>query len=204
MKLDSKYFDKIRVKPGEERLARGRIPNCEWPGCAKPGRHKAPKSRDQEGQFFHYCTEHVQQYNKTYNYFAGMKDDAVADFQKDARTGHRPTWKLGENAWATHNGVKKPRSGAFRHSRGFRDPFQLLGEDGKPIAAKARSLRNGELKALHTLGLDETATAERAKTQYKTLVKRLHPDANNGSRANEDTLKAVIQAYDYLRSTGFC
>ncbi len=60
------------------------------------------------------------------------------------------------------------------------------------------------MKALHTLGLDETATPEKVQTQYKTLVKRLHPDANNGSRANEDTLKAVIQAYDYLRSTGFC
>ena len=60
------------------------------------------------------------------------------------------------------------------------------------------------MKALHTLGLDETATPATAKSQYKTLVKRLHPDANGGSRANEDTLKAVIQAYDYLRSTGFC
>ena len=47
-------------------------------------------------------------------------------------------------------------------------------------------------------------TAEQVKTQYKTLVKRLHPDANGGSRANEDTLNAVIQAYDHLRSSGFC
>ena len=47
-------------------------------------------------------------------------------------------------------------------------------------------------------------SAEQVKSQYKTLVKRLHPDANNGSRANEDTLKAVIQAYDHLRSSGFC
>ncbi|CAN5398503.1 J domain-containing protein [soil metagenome] len=206
MKLDSKYFDKIRVKPGEERLARGRVPPCEWPGCTKPGRHKAPKGRDQEGQFHNYCTEHVQLYNKTYNYFAGMKDDAVADYQKDARTGHRPTWKLGENSWATHNGGKKPRTGGFRHNAGFRDAFGVTGEDGEPKSDRrtGRLLRNGELKALHTLGLDETATPAAAKSQYKTLVKRLHPDANNGSRANEDTLKAVIQAYDHLRSTGFC
>ena len=51
MKLDSKYFDKIRVKPGEERLSRGKHPPCEWPGCAKPGRHRAPKGRNHEGQF---------------------------------------------------------------------------------------------------------------------------------------------------------
>jgi curved DNA-binding protein CbpA len=35
-------------------------------------------------------------------------------------------------------------------------------------------------------------------------VKRLHPDANGGSRANEDTLKSVIHAYDTLRASGFC
>jgi DnaJ-class molecular chaperone len=42
------------------------------------------------------------------------------------------------------------------------------------------------------------------KSTYKTLVKRLHPDANGGSRANEDRLREIIQAYDYLRTAGFC
>lgn len=200
MKLDSKYFDKIRVKPGEERLTRGKHPNCEWPGCARPGRHKAPKGRNQEGQFHSFCLEHVQQYNKTYNYFDGMKDDAIRDFQKEAQTGHRPTWKLGQNSSNMNAQGRRARPGSFR------DPFNLLGEDGQPGTGPnaARPVRNAELKALHTLGLDETATKEKVRSQYKTLVKRLHPDANNGSRANEDTLKAVIQAYDYLRSTGFC
>jgi DnaJ domain len=200
MKLDSKYFDKIRVKPGEERLTRGKHPNCEWPGCTKPGRHRAPKGRDQEGQFHAFCLEHVQQYNKTYNYFAGMKDDAIRDFQKEAATGHRPTWKLGQNASTMDASGRRAKPGSFR------DPFNLLGEGGKSgkTVSNARPIRNAELKALHTLGLDETASKEKVRTQYKTLVKRLHPDANNGSRANEDTLKAVIQAYDYLRSSGFC
>jgi curved DNA-binding protein CbpA len=54
------------------------------------------------------------------------------------------------------------------------------------------------------LGLDENATPDDAKAKYKMLVKRLHPDANGGSRANEDTLKAVIHAYDTLRASGFC
>jgi hypothetical protein len=200
MKLDSKYFDKIRVKPGEERLTRGKHPNCEWPGCTRPGRHKAPKGRNQEGKFHAFCLEHVQQYNKTYNYFDGMKDDAIQDFQKEAALGHRPTWKLGQNASTMDAKGRRARPGSFR------DPFNLLGEGGEPGKASknARPIRNAELKALHTLGLDETATKEKIRTQYKTLVKRLHPDANNGSRANEDTLKAVIQAYDYLRSTGFC
>jgi len=203
MKFDSKYFDKIRIKPGEERVVQDRVPHCEWPGCARPGRHKAPKGRNNEGQFFNYCTEHVQQYNKTYNYFEGMKDDEVAGFHKDAQTGHRPTWKLGQNSFAKLSGARRKATSAAK------DPFNLFSEaaDRAGRAGRhpsGRALRGTELKALQTLGLDDTATPDQVKTQYKTLVKRLHPDANGGSRANEDTLKAVIQAYDHLRSSGFC
>ena len=201
MKLDSKYFDKIRVKRGPAKVEKRQAPPCEWPGCAKPGAHRAPKGRGMEGQFFNYCLDHVQQYNKTYNFFDGMGDDAVAGWQKDALTGHRPTWKLGENSWASHSGSRRGDA----KSKKPRDPLNLFGTDKDETATRpGRTLRNAELKALHTLGLDEHATPEKAKTQYKTLVKRLHPDANGGSRDNEDALKAVIQSYDYLRSTGFC
>ena len=201
MKLDSKYFDKIRVKkPGAEKPVSESAPQCEWPDCPRPSRHKAPMGRGHEGQFHNYCTEHVQQYNKTYNYFDGMKDADVADFQKDARLGHRPTWKLGQNANPNVSGMRRK---AIRMGD---DPFGLNSKAGKQPGrhTSGRSLRNTELKALQTLGLDDQATPEQVKSQYKTLVKRLHPDANGGSRANEDTLKAVIQAYDHLRSSGFC
>ena len=201
MKLDSKYFDKIRVKkPGAEKKAADAIAQCDWPECPRPGRHKAPMGRGHEGKFFNYCTEHVQEYNKTYNYFAGMKDDEMVDFQKESRLGHRPTWKLGQNAQATASSVR--RKAAQMRS----DPFGLnaMAEKQPGRHTSGRLLRSTEIKALQTLGLDDSATADQVKTQYKTLVKRLHPDANGGSRANEDTLKAVIQAYDHLRSSGFC
>jgi curved DNA-binding protein CbpA len=199
MKLDSKYFDKIRVKSGAAAAKTSdSTPQCEWPDCPRPARHKAPKGRNAEGQYWNYCTEHVQQYNKTYNYFDGMKDDEVAGFQKDARTGHRPTWKLGQNGYA---GMGDKR----RTSRTSRDPFNLFTEAKTEAEAKlGRNLRSSEIKALQTLGLDENATPQQAKSKYKLLVKRLHPDANGGSRANEDTLKAVIHAYDTLRASGFC
>jgi hypothetical protein len=200
MKLDSKYFDKIRVKPAGGKPAAEAVPQCDWPDCPRPARHKAPMGRGHEGKFYNYCTAHVQEYNKTYNYFAGMKDDEMADFQKDSRLGHRPTWKLGQNATATASSVR-------RKAQQMRtDPFGLNGTGTKQPGRHptGRALRGTELKALQTLGLDDTATGEQVKTQYKTLVKRLHPDANGGSRANEDTLKSVIQAYDHLRSSGFC
>jgi hypothetical protein len=203
MKLDSKYFDKIRVKSGPKHKEPPAPVGCEWPGCTKPARHKAPKGRGAEGQFHNYCTEHVQAYNKTYNYFDGMKDQDVAGYHKDAQTGHRPTWKLGQNpnfanAYANINGMR-------RKARNASDPYGMFTSAEEQAQAKAaRNLRRTEIKALQTLGLDERATPEMAKSQYKTLVKRLHPDANGGSRDNEDTLKAVIHAYDTLRASGFC
>lgn len=200
MKLDSKYFDKIRVKPSTEKKATAdTIPQCDWPDCPRPGRHKAPMGRGHEGKFYNYCTEHVQEYNKSYNYFSGMKDDEMQEYQKNARLGERPTWKLGQNATPNASSVRRRAA----HMRA--DPFGINGSAKMPGRhPSGRALLSTELKALQTLGLDDTATAEQVKTQYKTLVKRLHPDANNGSRANEDTLKAVIQAYDHLRSSGFC
>jgi DnaJ-class molecular chaperone len=42
------------------------------------------------------------------------------------------------------------------------------------------------------------------KARYKELVKRHHPDANGGDRSAEERLRKVIQAYDYLRKSGFC
>lgn len=201
MKLDSKYFDKIRVKPStDKKKAAETIPQCDWPDCPRPGRHKAPMGRGHEGKFYNYCTEHVQEYNKSYNYFQGMKDDEMQEFQKNARLGERPTWKLGQNATPNASAVRR-RGAQLRD-----DPFGLAAKAAKAPGRhpSGRALRSTEIKALQTLNLDDTATPEQVKTQYKTLVKRLHPDANNGSRANEDTLKAVIQAYDHLRSSGFC
>jgi hypothetical protein len=156
--------------------------------------------RGHEGKFYNYCTAHVQEYNKSYNYFSGMKDDDVQEYQKNSRLGDRPTWKLGQNA--TPNASNVLRRGAQLRD----DPFGLAARAAKAPGRhpSGRALRSTELKALQTLGLDDTATPDQVKSQYKTLVKRLHPDANNGSRANEDTLKAVIQAYDHLRSSGFC
>lgn len=198
MKLDSKYFDKIRVTPRGSKPEPKVEKTCDWEGCDKPARHKAPKGRNFEGQFWNYCTQHVQEYNKNYNYFAGMTDGDISSAQKAAQLGDRPTWKLGENAHAAA-GAKR---GAARQ---FRDPHGLFGKDAKPAQSKlGRNLRKNELQALQVLGLDDTATPEDAKKKYKLLVKRLHPDANNGSRANEDTLKSVIHAYDTLRASGFC
>ena len=95
MTSDSKYFDMIRIKrPSKGKASEQKsLPSCQWKGCDKPGHHKAPKGRGHDGEFFVFCATHVRQYNASYNYFDGMSDNDVADFQRSAAYGHRPTWK---------------------------------------------------------------------------------------------------------------
>jgi hypothetical protein len=198
MKFDSPLFDKIRVKPIErnkKQKLKAESPACDWHGCKEPGVHKAPKGRDREGEFWNYCIGHVREYNANYNYFSGMKDDAVQKYQKDALTGHRPTWKMGQN------GGEKKRGKEAHTFRIFTDETDAF---RKAEASEGRMIRNAERKAFDTLGLEIDATAEALKARYKELVKRHHPDANGGDRSSEDRFRAVVQAYNYLKAQGFC
>ena len=71
MKLDSKFFDRLRVKPDENRMLRDVCPQCEAKGCEEPGLYPAPKGRGHEGEYHRFCLDHVREYNKSYNYFSG-------------------------------------------------------------------------------------------------------------------------------------
>ena len=80
MKLDSKYFDRIRTRRRKDREPEIQTPTCQWDGCEKPGAHRAPVGRHAEGQFFMFCFEHVKDYNKGYNYFSGLSDAEIARY----------------------------------------------------------------------------------------------------------------------------
>jgi len=212
MPIDSsKFFDSIRIKPNKlsakaQARAREEAIMCEWPECKNKGPHRAPKGRANDKEYWHFCLNHVREYNQSYNYFQGMNADAVARYQKDALTGHRPTWKMGAN------GAKgKGKSGDI-DLEGAADPFSMFSElngRGKwrpgpgadaPAKPEARKVFNAERKALQVMGLGTDATLEVVKAKYKALVKQHHPDANGGDRSTEDRLIEIIKAYNYLKT----
>jgi curved DNA-binding protein CbpA len=211
MKIDSPLFDRIRVKPDQDRRQRAQCPACEWPGCNAAATHRAPKGRTREREYWRFCLEHVREYNHSYNFFAGMNNDDIAKYQKDALTGHRPTWKIGMNG-----GKATGRSHSARFAPGAEgadDPFGVFRDLGGAAGARAdgerlrqratRVIHNAERKALDALGLEPDATTAEIKARFKLLVKRHHPDANGGDRSTEDRLREIIQAYNYLKSVGF-
>jgi len=207
MKLNSPLFDKIRVKPEKDRRRKESQPRCEWPGCEAAGNHRAPKGKDRENEYWRFCLDHVREYNHSYNFFKDMTQEDVARYQKDALTGHRPTWKLGERG----AGTRRPgMRGRFKLEEAD-DAFGVLGSGsryGDPAAQAAaerrRTVHNAARKAFGELGLEIDADKVQIKAKFKELVKRHHPDLNGGDRSYEDRLREIIIAYNYLKSEGYC
>ncbi len=210
MKLDSKYFDSIRISRGRRGRSKpqpqaqaGSAPACQWRNCPKRGLHRAPKGRASEGEYYYFCREHVTEYNKSYNYFDGMASDEVIDFQKSAATGHRPTWSIGVH------GVDRDAWNALNGAKGTGDPFELLKavrngtyKRPPPEVDRRRVILKGAKKHLQALNLDEDATADEIKIQFKALVKLHHPDHNGGDRSSEERFREVLTAYNYLKQAG--
>ena len=192
MSLNSRLFDRIRVKPVERAPEKGAINRpCCHPGCVAEGAFRAPKGREREGEYLFFCKDHVREYNASYDYFRGMDDESMARFRQADAIGHRPTWKLGARAAASH-----VDESVFAEARAAR----RRGVRGKAQPEAPPRYNALALKALMTLELGGEATPARIKSRYKDLVKRHHPDANGGDRSSEDKLREIIQAYNYLRA----
>jgi hypothetical protein len=208
MSTNSPLFDRIRVKPDQDRSLRSELPACQWPGCKAPATHRAPKGRLRASEYWRLCLDHVREYNNSYNYFAGMSDDAIAQYQKESITGHRPTWKMG-SIGGKRSASRRDRGNSRGAESATDDPFSLFGETGarpghaRP-ASEGRKILNAQRRALDVLGLEADAKRADIKSKFKVLVKRHHPDANGGDRGSEDRLREIIQAYNYLKSVGFC
>jgi len=205
MPIDSsKFFDSIRIKPNKlsakaQARAKEEAMMCEWAGCQNKGPHRAPKGRTNSREYWHFCLDHVREYNQSYNFFQGMNSEDVARYQKDALTGHRPTWKMGANSGAKGESAFDAAS----------DPFQMFAElngrarwrpGAQQAKAETRKVMNAERKALQVMGLTAGATLVEVKMKYKALVKQHHPDANGGDRSTEDRLIEIIKAYNYLKT----
>jgi DnaJ domain len=212
MRTNSPLFDRIRVKPDQDRRLKAELPGCQWPSCGAPATHRAPKGRLRASEYWQFCLEHVREYNNSYNFFAGMSEDAIAKYQKEDITGHRPTWKMGSiGGLGGRRGKARRKANPFREAGwAAEDPFGLFegiaaggSAHGRP-AAESRRILNAQRRALDALGLEADAERADIKARFKVLVKRHHPDANGGDRGSEERLREIIQAYNYLKSAGFC
>jgi DnaJ-domain-containing protein 1 len=177
--------DVIALKPGERA--------CDHPDCRLPASTRAPKSRDMLGDHYWFCQAHAAEYNRSWNFFAGLTEDEVRQrITEDMTTGGRPTWPFKASSQS------REASGA---QGGFTDPFGLFGgaNRAREKAAQERGLGRLERQALADLDLEPGAQKAEIRARYAELVKRCHPDANGGDRSAEHKLQRVIRAYKTLR-----
>ena len=209
--LTSNLFNSIRIKPRQRGGEKPQGPVCDWDGCDKAGTRRAPKGKAAEGEFHNFCLTHVRQYNKTFNYFAGMNDKDVADeIRQQQSTGGRPTWQQGTNSTAR---TRKPSNPGPAHQRRpadkrFADPLNLFArvahnQGRRPMTERELRMVETDRRAFEVLGFTTRVQADELKKAYKALVKLHHPDANGGDRGTEDRLRAIISAYNHLKSKGF-
>ncbi len=185
--------DVHELKPGERR--------CDHPGCLAAATARAPKSRDMLDQHYWFCQPHAAEYNKSWNFYAGMSESQVRAAQEnEASTGGRPTWQFKASRFSREAAALAAGAG-----RGFSDPFGIFRANQRKAEALAdaeRRIGRIERNAFADLDLDVSADKAAIRGRYKELVKRCHPDANGGDRSAEHKLQRVIKAYKTLQKAG--
>ena len=171
---------------------------CDCKGCKKEGIYRAPKDRTLKN-FYWFCLEHVQEYNKNWNFYEGMSPDEIEMQIRLDMVGHRPTWQVND---LYANALKDPLD-ILGLSKGRQKKRRILPEmddfESKDAHIKRPFLATVEhLDAIRTLNLNPPITTETVKVQYKTLAKKYHPDKNAGSKEAEEIFKNITQAYRLL------
>ncbi len=200
-------FD-IRVKPpakGKQKPPAWADPGeraCEKDGCKEQAACSLPKSPREPRKRAWFCLEHARAHNKNWNYFEGMSE-AEAKAAREANIyGDRPTWSMGKN----------DRARAAANARGPADMADAFGVFGKEARAQAdvrghyrggKRLTKLQVKAFETLALPFNAPQAEIRRRYAELVRRFHPDANDGDRGAEAQLTEVVKAHTILKKGRF-
>ena len=175
---------------------------CQHPGCDEEGLYRAPKSPDRLNQYLWFCLDHVREYNKSWDFYAGMNTDQIERQVRFDTVWQRPTWPLG--SWGTSAAARRLEETEFMPDD-VREAINARMNAAKNRAEAERRkqkqrVASKEEAALAVLELVPPVTWTEIRARYKSLVKQLHPDANGGDTSAEEQLKLVNQAYGTLKA----
>ena len=162
---------------------------CEWENCEQSGDFKAPIEKDNSKNYRWLCEEHIKLFNKSWNYFDGMNQGEIENFIKSDITWHRPTQKFG----SSDNFFN------ILWNNALNDKFNFFKQENNTNNLNDKKLYEKDKDALRIMGLELNASWPIIQKQFKTLVKKFHPDKNAGNRIFEDKLKKITLAYSHLK-----
>ena len=163
---------------------------CDWENCDQIGGYKAPLEKDNSKKYRLLCLEHVKVFNKKWNYFSDMSDQQVEYFIKSDLTWHKITKSFSSSDSffnILRNNAQEDKLNIFK-SENFKE-------------YKKTQLNSTDRDALDVMELKYDIKWEEVQKQFKTLVKKYHPDKNQGSKKYEDKLKTITLAYSQLKMT---
>ncbi len=163
---------------------------CDWENCDQIGSYKAPYEKDNSRKYRLLCLKHIKIFNKKWNYFSDMTDDQIEYFIKSDLTWHKATksFSSSENFFnILWSNALEDKLNIFKSSN-FRE-------------YKKNKLNNKDRDALDIMDLKYEVKWEEIQKRFKTLVKKYHPDKNQGSKKFEDKLKTITLAYSQLKKT---
>lgn len=168
---------------------------CAMPGCSGEAHFKAPKHRGLN-EYYHFCLDHVKEYNKAWDFFSGMSDKEIEGHMLSSLYGDRPTWRYDAEA-----GFEDRLRQSVWREYGFENRQTRAGsntqEDDHNSSAPAAG--SPEFEALAIMGLEPPVTLGCIKKRYKDLVKKHHPDLNRGCAKSEELLKRINMSYTILK-----
>ena len=176
------------LKPGERR--------CQHSDCMAVATAKAPKSRERLDDHYWFCQPHAAEYNKSWNFFAGMSEGEASRKREESLTGDRPTWQFRASKFSREAASFAAGAGRFTDPLGL---FRASRRRPEPDPEGGRHLGKLERNALADLDLTDDAEGPQIRARYAELVKRCHPDANGGDRSAEHKLQKVLRAYKTLQ-----
>ena len=162
---------------------------CEWTNCKENGDFKAPIEKDNSKHYRWLCEEHIKLFNKSWNYFDGMNQDEIENFIKSDVTWHRPTQKFG----SPDNFFN------ILWNNALNDKFNFFKQENNINNLNGAKLYEKDKDAFRIMGLELNASWTIIQKQFKTLVKKFHPDKNAGNKQFEDKLKKITLAYSHLK-----
>ena len=173
------------------------------------GEYRAPKGRERLNEYFWFCLNHVREYNKAWDYYAGMSEREIEKHLRSDVTWQRPTWPMG--FWRTRERTMHDEAmrqygfhDAGEATNGQRNGFGSNGHGGNGYGGGhggTNRMRTPEEEALALLDLEPPVDFGQIKARYRELAKMHHPDTNGGDKTAEERLKQINQAYTTLKAS---
>lgn len=161
------------------------IKKCDHPGCTKAGTCRAPKTRDLR-EYWWFCKEHAAEYNKNWNYYAGMTPEEIEE-----------DWER-----QTFGAPLKDKQQAEQDNNdyiNFLNDFITGRSTFDKIQPKA-NIPSNIVNALKIFDLPISSSWREVSARYRVLAKRYHPDISKDNKnAAAEKFTKISAAYDVLK-----